>query len=219
MIIKTPSLGGVLIPSGYYSDDIQITVPNAPTPPSLSSQTPGTATASDIVKGKTAWVNGVKLTGTYNGGDLVPSGTTLELVERKVVKTYDKLINGSIAVPNDRYSYTFGNNIDSLNGVYNFAIDFELTDRVSGRTWYANKVYVSDVKPYDSGNNRTITVNLLASDNTLHTMKLLIYLGSRSGFNMLSKYLSIVYNSTSAGFFNTVDSQLIIGVYRVRDVY
>lgn len=48
----------VNIPSGYYSDDIKV---NAL---SLSSQTQATATAADIRSGKTAWVNGVKITGT-----------------------------------------------------------------------------------------------------------------------------------------------------------
>ena len=106
-----------------------------------------------------------------------------------------------------------------MNGVYNFAIDFELTDRVSGRTWYANKVYVSDVKPYDKTNQRIIAVNLLASDNTLHTIEFFIYMGSISSFNMYTKYLSMMHKISSAGFFHTIDSQLIIGVYRVRDVY
>ena len=140
------------------------------------------------------------------------------MIERKVVKAYDTTVTGSI-VPADRYSYTFGNNIDTLNGVYNFAIDFELTDRVSGRTWYANKVYVSDVKPYNSSNQRIITVNLFASDNTLHTMEFFIYMGSISSFNLLTKYLSMAYKTSSAGFFHTGYSQLIIGAYRVRNVY
>ena len=37
---------------------------------SLSSQTSGTATASHILTGKTAWVNGVKITGTIPKSNL-----------------------------------------------------------------------------------------------------------------------------------------------------
>ena len=45
------------IPAGYY-DGTSIITANA-----VSDQTPGTATAEDIISGKTAWVNGVKITG------------------------------------------------------------------------------------------------------------------------------------------------------------
>lgn len=41
-IDKTIVSGGVVIPYGYYSDDITVTASN------LASQTPATATASDI---------------------------------------------------------------------------------------------------------------------------------------------------------------------------
>lgn len=51
--------------SGYYPDSITITAAEAPTV-DLSSQTVGTATAADIVKGKTAWVNGEEVTGTLD---------------------------------------------------------------------------------------------------------------------------------------------------------
>ncbi len=57
--------GSYTIPAGYHNGSGRITAA------SLASQTPGTATASDITTGKTAWVNGVKITGTgktYNDG-------------------------------------------------------------------------------------------------------------------------------------------------------
>lgn len=50
------------IPAGYHNGSGRVTAN------SLSSQTSGTATAADINNGKTAWVNGVKLTGTGSGG-------------------------------------------------------------------------------------------------------------------------------------------------------
>lgn len=50
--------GSYTIPQGYHSGSGRVTAN------SLSSQTSGTATAADIAKGKTAWVNGVKITGT-----------------------------------------------------------------------------------------------------------------------------------------------------------
>lgn len=53
------ALGGTYkIPAGYHNGSGKVTTQ------SLSSQTPGTAAASHIISGKTAWVNGSKITGT-----------------------------------------------------------------------------------------------------------------------------------------------------------
>ena len=58
---KTASLncgGSYTIPAGYHNGSGKITAN------SLASQTSATATAANISSGKTAWVNGTKLTGT-----------------------------------------------------------------------------------------------------------------------------------------------------------
>ena len=58
---KTASLncgGSYTIPAGYHNGSGKVTAN------SLSSQTSANATAKDIIKGKTAWVNGSKITGT-----------------------------------------------------------------------------------------------------------------------------------------------------------
>lgn len=58
---KTASLncgGSYTIPKGYHNGSGKVTAN------SLSSQTSANATAADIVSGKTAWVNGSKITGT-----------------------------------------------------------------------------------------------------------------------------------------------------------
>ena len=80
---KTASLnagGSYTIPAGYHSGSGKVTA-NA-----LSGQTSGTATAARILSGRTAWVNGSKLTGTMtnrgaisqklaaNGNYTVPAG-------------------------------------------------------------------------------------------------------------------------------------------------
>ena len=58
---KTATLncgGSYTIPKGYHNGSGKVTAN------SLSSQTSANATAKDIIKGKTAWVNGSKITGT-----------------------------------------------------------------------------------------------------------------------------------------------------------
>ena len=58
-ITQTLNAGGsYTIPEGYHNGSGKVTAA------SLASQTPGTATADDITSGKTAWVNGIKITGT-----------------------------------------------------------------------------------------------------------------------------------------------------------
>ncbi len=61
--------GSYTIPKGYHNGSGKVTANT------LKSQTPATAAAANITKGKTAWVNGVKVTGTgadnttnYNNG-------------------------------------------------------------------------------------------------------------------------------------------------------
>jgi len=66
-VTQTLNAGGsYTIPAGYHNGSGKITAA------SLSSQTPGTATAAQILAGQTAWVNGKKITGTMvNRGELV----------------------------------------------------------------------------------------------------------------------------------------------------
>lgn len=72
---KTSALncgGSYIIPAGYHNGSGKITAN------SLASQTSATATAANIASGKTAWVNGTKLTGTLSGGTIKVTSTTVE---------------------------------------------------------------------------------------------------------------------------------------------
>jgi hypothetical protein len=71
------------IPSGYYNGLSKIHVPE------LSEVTPGNAIKSDILSGKTAWVNGNKITGNIVN---VPAGTTV------------LPINGTYTIPKGNHS-------------------------------------------------------------------------------------------------------------------
>ena len=61
-ISKTLNAGqSYTVPAGYHNGSGKVTAA------SLASQTSGTAVAGDLLTGKTAWVNGKKLTGTNKG--------------------------------------------------------------------------------------------------------------------------------------------------------
>ena len=88
-----------VLPKGYYVDGITVKAT------SLADQSIGTATAKDIFDGATAWVNGVKITGTSTS-DLTKKGLT----DTKVYKeTEDKLqinVNGTDDEANDKWIST-----------------------------------------------------------------------------------------------------------------
>lgn len=67
--------GSYTIPAGYHNGSGKVTAN------SLASQTAGTAAAADIASGKTAWVNGAKVTGTAKKFSAVRtlSGSSLTL--------------------------------------------------------------------------------------------------------------------------------------------
>ena len=88
--------GSYTIPKGYHNGNGRVTAN------SLASQTSANATANDIMNGKTAWVNGSKLTGT---------GTIESLggIKYKYKFTFTKT-----APSNERQRFSMGNILDDI---------------------------------------------------------------------------------------------------------
>ena len=88
----------IILP-GYHDGTRSITAN------SLASQTPGTASAANIYPGKTAWVNGNKVTGTMatQGGGTYTAGTA-----DKTVVPANRFVTGNVVVKGDA-NLTAGN--------------------------------------------------------------------------------------------------------------
>ena len=102
---KTASLnagGSYTIPAGYHNGSGKVTAN------SLSSQTAGTATAADILSGKTAWVGGTKLTGTCNP-EVVVTGSFMSSDNATTKTLSDVVGKDNILVIADENS--FGNTV------------------------------------------------------------------------------------------------------------
>ena len=126
------------IPKGYYDGTGKITTAT------LSSQTVGTAIVSQILNGKTAWVNGVKITGNMPNNPEVSK--TLQAEE-----TY--------TIP---LGYHNGNSVikaASLNG--QTVATAEASDILSGETAWVNGVKITGTMP----NHNTITETLQAGQS------------------------------------------------------
>lgn len=118
------------IPEGYHDGSGTI-IANG-----LSGQTSGTATASDIAKGATAWINGVKVTGTLElTGDATPeqvvAGATFYSNNLK-----QKMIGTMIQVPTKLVSLNAGESYTIPAGYYDgtskvFAVDLASQTQVT----------------------------------------------------------------------------------------
>ena len=106
--------GSYTIPAGYHNGGGKVTAN------SLASQTSANATAAYISSGKTAWVNGSKLTGTLaiQGGSTTTPGTS-----NKTIVSASKHVTGNIIVAGSG-NLTAGNikkgvNIFGVTGTWN----------------------------------------------------------------------------------------------------
>ncbi|MDR2024517.1 MAG: hypothetical protein LBQ71_15010 [Hungatella sp.] len=91
-ITQTLNAGGsYTIPSGYHNGSGKVTAN------SLSSQTSATATASQILSGQTAWVNGSKITGTIGsmaGQTIAPKASQQTIASSGKYMTGNVVVNG-----------------------------------------------------------------------------------------------------------------------------
>ena len=137
---------------GYHTGD---TV----TANSLASQTPANAAAADIASGKTAWVNGVKVTGEAQ------SGGAVEVVE----------IAGSMATVSKMTAYTSLDNVKHWSAVINHSNSTMLNGYSGDHVIGVMDDMVTYIQPMNlqaisvrnkaSFSNGTLTINPRSNDN------------------------------------------------------
>ena len=131
-VTQTLNAGGsYTIPAGYHNGSGKVTAA------SLSSQTPGTATAAQILSGKTAWVNGKKITGTMaNRGNLnwKPSNGTTYTVPAGY---YSGGTLDSRDAYNNGYNAGYTKGINANTGKYTL-IDLGIGSSFDVKSVYAN---------------------------------------------------------------------------------
>ena len=112
--------GSVSIPEGYHNGEGVVRAQD------LASQTQATATAADIASGKTAWVNGSKVTGTLTGIMQVIQDIGITRVKTRTIdagdwthlylKTKSKYGSQVLLLQKNLSSYTLNNTVSISSG-------------------------------------------------------------------------------------------------------
>ena len=128
-----------IIPEGYHDGTSVLTVVG------LDAETQGTAADDDILAGKTAWVNGIKVTGTLalSGNaspDDVPAGYTFYNTDAKQIRVGTLTFDGNATSDKVMKGYTFYSNDpkNEMTGTMELTGDAIASQVVSGYTFYRN---------------------------------------------------------------------------------
>lgn len=188
--------GSYTIPAGYHDGTGKVTG-NA-----LSSQTSGTAAAGDIVKDRTAWVNGSQVTGTMtNHGAVAPSALGA---------------GGSYTIPEGYHNGQGKVTVQSLATI-TASGDATAAQILTGKKAYVDGTLVTGTMANQGTQNKTITPSTSAQSYTIPA-------GYHSGSGKVtinaipSSYVSISGGITffKDGAFGPMVSNLGLGKYRPR---
>ena len=153
-----------IIPYGFSSGDSIITAAD------LSTQTTGDATAEDIAYGKTVWVNGEKIVGTYRTDEAIREWLSEATADREYVlegtkfysTLYNSVVEGAMIDHSGEESRVLSNGevfyipAGYYNGLTSIEVvkignvtvaNMEADDLIAGKTAWANGVKVTGTMP------------------------------------------------------------------------
>ena len=126
-----------IIPAGYY-DGTSVVIATG-----VDDQTPGTATSNDIIKDKTAWVNGVKITGNI---ELTGNAISVQVLKGKTFYNTDvhQQITGELELTGNAeenhvlkgYKFYSDDPFTQLEGTLELTGDARTAHVLEGETFY-----------------------------------------------------------------------------------
>ena len=178
--------GSYTIPAGYHNGSGKVTAN------SLASQTSANASAGDILSGKTAWVNGSKLTGTIDNKGAITAGNS-------IVQSGDKLY---CRMPRGAYLTNASSGYPEISypqGDVAAALGLTANKIVAGNTigGIAGTATVGTMAKYVEADQSTVNVYTNADG----TEEFKITTGFKPRFAMV-RYFHSTYNGTTWVLFN-----------------
>ena len=150
-----------IIPAGYY-DGTSVVIATG-----VDDQTPGTATADDIIKDKTAWVNGIKITGNI---ELTGNAISVQVLKGKTFYNTNvhQQITGELELTGDAeeayvlkgYKFYSNDPFTQLEGTLELTGDARTAHVLAGETFYTTH---ADFKETGTMINRGAIVKGLVS--------------------------------------------------------
>ena len=150
-----------IIPAGYY-DGTSVVIATG-----VDDQTPGTATADDIIKDKTAWVNGIKITGNI---ELTGNAISVQVLKGKTFYNTNvhQQITGELELTGDAeeahvlkgYKFYSDDPFTQLEGTLELTGDARTAHVLAGETFYTTH---ADFKETGTMVNRGAIIKGLSS--------------------------------------------------------